>query len=198
MIEISLPRRRPRSDSPMRARSNPSSRISPSAMASTGGGSSCITVIAVTLLPEPDSPTTPRTLPGAMSKLMPSTAVTIPRGERKRTLRSRTERSGGAGSRIMSDHEDLLVGKKRRAANGATLGDLVEVLHVVSNLARPAHARFDRAHHAGLVRDVLEGIDVGTLVHQQPDAMAVMGIGEFEPGFELQFLGLLVEHAAGI
>src|SRR5436190_20696579 len=48
----------------------------------------------VTLLPQPDSPTTPRTWPGMTSKLVPSTARTRPSSRAKETRRSRTERRG--------------------------------------------------------------------------------------------------------
>src|SRR3954465_1878483 len=48
----------------------------------------------VTLLPHPDSPTMPSVSPGAMSKLMPLTACTVPRPVRKLTRRSDTSSSG--------------------------------------------------------------------------------------------------------
>src|SRR5271170_5225272 len=55
---------------------------------------------AVTLLPLPDSPTTPRLSPSAMSNETPSTAVLQPRSPRNWTVRSSTERSGGAISAL--------------------------------------------------------------------------------------------------
>ena len=48
----------------------------------------------VTLLPQPLSPTTPKTWPGRTSKLVPSTARTRPSSSWNDTLRSRTESSG--------------------------------------------------------------------------------------------------------
>ena len=50
---------------------------------------------AVTVLPQPDSPTSPRVSPGARSKLTPATALTWPRATAKWTVRSRTLSSGG-------------------------------------------------------------------------------------------------------
>ena len=46
--------------------------------------------MAVTVLPQPDSPTRPRVSPGARSKLTPATALTRPRAAVKLTVRSRT------------------------------------------------------------------------------------------------------------
>src|SRR3954454_13886387 len=53
-------------------------------------GSSPITAIEVTDLPEPDSPTMPNTSPGRSEKLTPRTACTTPSSVGKRTLRSST------------------------------------------------------------------------------------------------------------
>ncbi len=50
-------------------------------------------VIAVTLLPEPDSPTIPKTLPRSSSKSTPSTARTMPSSVAKRTFRPFTSSS---------------------------------------------------------------------------------------------------------
>src|SRR6056297_570285 len=49
-----------------------------------------IIAIAVCVLPDPDSPTTPRVWPGSRSKLKPLTACTTPSGVSNRTVRSRT------------------------------------------------------------------------------------------------------------
>ena len=43
-----------------------------------------------TVLPDPDSPTTPRVLPWSSTKLTPSTARTFPRGVRNTVFRSVT------------------------------------------------------------------------------------------------------------
>ena len=53
-----------------------------------------IRVIAVTDLPQPDSPTTASTSPGLTSNETPSTAWTIPSSVRKLTRRSSTSSSG--------------------------------------------------------------------------------------------------------
>src|SRR5215471_6102034 len=49
---------------------------------------------AVTLLPQPLSPTTPTDCPGSTSNEMPSTARTVPSSSSKRTRRSRTAITG--------------------------------------------------------------------------------------------------------
>ena len=51
---------------------------------------------AVTVLPQPDSPTSPRVSPGARSKLTPATALTRPRATSKWTVKSRTDSNGAA------------------------------------------------------------------------------------------------------
>src|SRR6185295_9184071 len=69
------------------------SRISPLTMRP---GRSTIRRIerAVTLFPQPLSPTIPRVRPAWRSKLAPSTALTVPSSAKKYVLRSRTERMG--------------------------------------------------------------------------------------------------------
>ena len=52
--------------------------------------------MAVTVLPQPDSPTSPRVSPGARSKLTPATALTLPRSPAKFTVRSCTSSNGAA------------------------------------------------------------------------------------------------------
>src|SRR5215831_12396148 len=49
---------------------------------------------AVTLFPQPLSPTMPSVLPGITSKVVPSTALVVPSSWKKLVRRSRTERSG--------------------------------------------------------------------------------------------------------
>src|SRR4051812_40695775 len=51
---------------------------------------------AVTLLPDPDSPTIPSTSPARRLKLSPSTARRTPSSVRNETWRSRTSTSGGS------------------------------------------------------------------------------------------------------
>ncbi len=56
----------------------PFSVISPATMRPGGLGMSRSTLSAVTLLPEPDSPTSPSTSPARTSRSMPSTALATP------------------------------------------------------------------------------------------------------------------------
>src|SRR5688572_2856152 len=77
-------------------------------------------------LPQPDSPTTPRVSPAWMSKEMPSTALRMRAGDQgqapalilKCTLRSRTERMGGAASRMAG----LLRREFRHSLHGPVAG----------------------------------------------------------------------------
>src|SRR6184192_3002698 len=69
---------------------------------------------AVTLLPQPDSPTMPRVSPGCKSKLTPSTALTTPSSVKNWVLRSLTCRTGavtvsasGQGQRDGWDQDDV-------------------------------------------------------------------------------------------
>ena len=57
-------------------------------------GNSRMIESTLTVLPEPDSPTMPVSLPGATEKLTPSTARTSPRGVKNEVLRSLTSSSG--------------------------------------------------------------------------------------------------------
>ena len=78
IIAISPPRTRRISSSEQASRSRPSSEIEPEGMRAGGISRSRITVSAVTLLPDPDSPTMPMDLPRGRRKLTPSTALTVP------------------------------------------------------------------------------------------------------------------------
>ena len=102
-IAISRPRTARISLSGRVSRSRPRKRTSPDTV-TFGLVSSRSTASIDTLLPEPDSPTTPRTSPGATEKERPSTAVTRPWRVRKRTRRSRTSeqrfRHGGPSDRV--------------------------------------------------------------------------------------------------
>ncbi len=60
-----------------------------------GGSSTPMIDQPVTVLPEPDSPTSPRTSPRATVKLTPSTAFTTPSRTKKWVLRSATASTGG-------------------------------------------------------------------------------------------------------
>src|SRR5712691_8704371 len=76
-------------------RSSPRKITSPEMRASLRV-TSPITVSQLTLLPEPDSPTTPSVSPGEIEKETPSTAFTRPSSVGKCTLRSLTSSSGSA------------------------------------------------------------------------------------------------------
>src|SRR3954471_15940758 len=69
------------------SRFTPSNRISPPAMRPGGCGTSPMMESAVTLLPHPDSPTTPSVRPASSSKLTPSTARNSPASVAKCVLR---------------------------------------------------------------------------------------------------------------
>jgi hypothetical protein len=58
--------------------STPSKRISPPAIRPGGMGMSRMTEAAVTLLPQPDSPTSPRVSPASIVMLTSSTALRTP------------------------------------------------------------------------------------------------------------------------
>src|SRR5579863_6288460 len=78
IIEISLPRMRCISFSPPLAELRPRKKISPPTIRPTSLSSSRMIESAVTLLPQPDSPTRPTVSPSAISKLTPLTALTSP------------------------------------------------------------------------------------------------------------------------
>src|SRR5215831_4716884 len=94
IMAILLPRtaRMPASSSLKRLR--PSNTTSPLSMRPGGDGMRRMIDSAVTLLPEPDSPTSATVSPASMSKETLSTAVTLPRSLAKRVVRLRTCRRG--------------------------------------------------------------------------------------------------------
>src|SRR5690606_18971348 len=96
IMAIRLPRIERMPASSRRSRSLPSNRISPLAISPGGLGIRRRIDRAVTLLPDPDSPTIARVSPPARSNETLSIAVTTPRSVRKRVVRSRTCRSGVA------------------------------------------------------------------------------------------------------
>src|SRR5918992_3718427 len=77
----------------------PRNRISPSTVAARRS-TKPRTVRNVTLLPDPDSPTTPRVSPWSTEKEIPSTALTSPSSVGKWTRRSLTWRRGSANLRV--------------------------------------------------------------------------------------------------
>ena len=69
----------------------------------------------VTLLPQPLSPAMPRVSPGAMSKLRPSTALTVPCREKKCVLSPRTLRSAVPESGLRLDIRRWRRGRRHHA-----------------------------------------------------------------------------------
>src|ERR1700750_2812155 len=111
-----------------------------------------MTDIAVTLLPEPDSPTMPSTSPARTVNETPSTARISPSSVRKDTRRSRTSRSGRAGNadpRVEYAVDDVDDGvrdddEERRVDDGRHDHRQIEVLQrVVGQLADAGQAEDD-------------------------------------------------------
>src|SRR6476469_9555399 len=92
--EMSLPRRRRMSSAPACSRSRPSNSTRLAASTMALAGSSRTMLIALTLLPLPDSPTRATVAWVGMSKEMPRTASWVWPPMRKATFRSRTSISG--------------------------------------------------------------------------------------------------------
>src|SRR5262245_61421620 len=115
------------------SRSCPSNSTSPDSMRPGGSGIRRSSESAVTLLPDPLSPTMASVSPAARSRDSPSTARTLPRGERKETDRSRTLRSGAAKGSVAHLLLHLLVdpdaGVDRARALGADAQLALVVLH---------------------------------------------------------------------
>ena len=82
----------------------PSKRISPAAMR-PGGSSRPMIAAPVSDLPAPDSPTTPRISPGAMSKEMSSSATSVPRRPGNSTREVRELQASGAGIGVTGSRE---------------------------------------------------------------------------------------------
>src|SRR3954471_1898519 len=76
------------------SRSVPSKCTEPRTVRGSRGGKSRMIESAVTLLPQPDSPTMPSVSPGETSNDTPSTARVTPSSVKKKVARSRTESSG--------------------------------------------------------------------------------------------------------
>jgi hypothetical protein len=93
IIEMRLPRTSRISAAESRRRSTPSKRISPSRMRPGGLATSPMMESAVTLLPQPDSPTMPSVRPASSEKLTPSTALNVPASVRNAVRRPRTSSS---------------------------------------------------------------------------------------------------------
>src|SRR5216683_8231193 len=87
---MSLPRTERIASSSSLTRSTSASFTEPPTIRPGGSGTSRMSESAVTLLPQPDSPTIARVSPGASEKLMRSTALTTPRRVKKNVCRSST------------------------------------------------------------------------------------------------------------
>ena len=79
IIDIAAPRSRRRSSAERPSTSRPSNSTESAATLPGGLATRPITDSEVTLLPQPDSPTSPTVLPRPMAKSMPSTARNRPR-----------------------------------------------------------------------------------------------------------------------
>src|SRR5262245_12115732 len=115
-------------------RSCPAKITSPLSMRPGGEGISRMMDSAVTLLPEPDSPTMATVSPASMSSETWSTAVSRPRSVLKRVVRLRTF-SSGCG---MADGTSAPAGHTRW--RGAP-----SVAHLLLEILVEPHARIDRA-----------------------------------------------------
>src|SRR5271157_101164 len=92
-MEISFPLILRIADSLSFSKSVPSNRTSPETISPGGDGIRRIMERAVTLLPQPDSPTSPRVSPCRTSRSSPSTAAAVPSSVVKVVLRSLILRS---------------------------------------------------------------------------------------------------------
>ncbi len=93
-MPISRARMRSISPGDSAIRSRPRQRISPASKRPGGMSISRSTLRAVTVLPEPLSPTTASVSPGSTDRLTPSTARTVPSSVRNQVRRSRMSSSG--------------------------------------------------------------------------------------------------------
>ncbi len=97
--------------------------IEPPAMMPGGCGTRRRNERAVTLLPQPVSPTRPMVSPSRMSKPMPSTACTMPRLERKWTFRPATAPiTAGARSAACCGAGDVSISAPSRSAGRGRRG----------------------------------------------------------------------------
>src|SRR5579885_674338 len=139
-MAMSRPRTRRISAGERSSRSRPPKLIA-AAETSPGGSISRRMLRAVTLLPEPDSPTRARRWPGNTAKLMPSTARSGPAAVWKRVTRSRTSSSGRSGE---SD-----TGIDQRARR---IGEQIHQQHEEGAGQHTAHEQRDVAAAHGLER----------------------------------------------
>src|ERR1700730_4306859 len=137
-------------------------------------GSRRIKAIAVTLLPLPDSPTTPRVRPGRTSKLTPLTASNEPRRVSKATVRSLTDRSGASSIRPLSERvlaPDILADDVRVEDPFLIVGNerpepIVDAAQLADRLGMEVDAQIDqgerlRAEHEQRSRPLSFGLAAG-------------------------------------
>src|SRR5438874_2341935 len=106
-----------RSDGPRRPSSSTSSKLTEPVTRALAG-SRPVSASAVTLLPQPDSPTSASTSRPDTSKLAESTASTGPSSVRKRTVRSRTRSTALPGVQRVAQPVPEQVQRERQRHNG--------------------------------------------------------------------------------
>src|SRR6185312_10461319 len=108
-MAISLPRMCGSSSAGICRISTPLKRIAPPRITPGGIGTRRKIELAVTLLPQPDSPTRPTVRPCSMLKDTPSTACKSPASVRKPTFRSSTSRSATRSLVLLLQGLELLL-----------------------------------------------------------------------------------------
>src|SRR6516164_9053074 len=126
IIEISLPRmsRIPRSD--RASRSWPPKRMLPSTMRPGGEAIRRNMESEVTVLPQPDSPTTASVSPGATEKEMPSTARTTPSRVKEWVFRPSISSRGAALGMLAGSVGSHVAGKGRVKRVAQAVGDEID------------------------------------------------------------------------
>src|SRR5688572_17104254 len=156
IIETRSPRRSRSRCAEAFSRSSPSSSTSPPAMRPGGCGTRPMMESAVTLLPQPDSPTMPSVRPRCRLKSTPSTARTSPRSVAKCV---RSPRTSSSGVRSMG-------------------GDLPLELFPVEQTPRPRPARAAaQVGDEALVRFGVQARQLGEWLGMVVDPQAELGVG---------------------
>src|SRR5437588_7109955 len=130
----------------------PSSLISPAAIR-PGGSSRPMMALPVSDLPAPDSPTTPKTSPGAMSNDTSSTASKVPRRVGNSTRRFLTSSSGGLLEAVMVSYgpraSRALLRLSARDARGPEKYERSSSELRVERVAQPVAQQVHRQHQGG-------------------------------------------------
>src|SRR5262245_26028182 len=143
-------------------RSRPCQRIWPATMRPGGIGTSFKIDMAVTVLPQPDSPTTPTVSPRAIVRSTPSTACTMPSSVLKCVLRPRISRSASLTpdftSRPLPSHH---LARVERIAQSVT--DEIDRQHREKDRGAGKHRsmRSDVEIVLGVVEDTAPGGNIG-------------------------------------